>query len=295
MNTVWPALSNMRRQRPEWTPWLGVIEVILRESVPPAWDQSVPDQPDHRSNAPRLAGATVAIDEAVVQRLFDRLIRTAARAGTSEMATLTRVADANPNAVALWHASLCHDSESVARITTTGIGDAAALQAVALLLPVPFLQACNRRWAASISDHWVEPFCPVCGAWPAFAEMRGIERTRHYRCGRCGSEWHARGLTCPFCATTDHHDLVSLVPESRGASAVVDACRRCLGYLKVFNRLQGCAPLAVGLEDLGGVALDIAALELGYHRPAGAGYPINVMFTRQGGAAPTCRAERIVR
>jgi formate dehydrogenase maturation protein FdhE len=74
----------------------------------------------------------------------------------------------------------------------------------------------------------------------------------------------------------DEHDaLVSLVPEKAGSQDLIDACTHCLGYVKVFPRLQGCPSAAVMLEDLGSVALDIAAMEQGYSRPSGAGYPLH--------------------
>ena len=88
------------------------------------------------------------------------------------------------------------------------------------LLPVPFLQACNRRWASSISESWVEGYCPVCGSWPAFAEVRGIERSRYFRCGRCGGEWHARALCVPVTARRAIMTSSSaLVPEKAGSNA----------------------------------------------------------------------------
>jgi FdhE protein len=122
----------------------------------------------------------------------------------------------------------------------------------------------------------MEAYCPVCGAWPALAEVRGIERSRHFRCGRCGGEWQSRCLLCPFCGMADHNELVSLVPENSGSNAVIDACKRCLGYVKTFTMLQGSPPAKVLLDDLGSVELDVAALEQGYRRPQGNGYLLNV-------------------
>ena len=96
--------------------------------------------------------------------------------------------DGNPGAalredldvLTLFTASLCQDSERVTEVAAASGADAEALQAVIALLPVPFLHACNRRWASSISESWVEGYCPVCGSWPAFAEVRGIERSRSF-------------------------------------------------------------------------------------------------------------------
>jgi FdhE protein len=80
---------------------------------------------------------------------------------------------------------------------------------------------------------------------------------------------------------TDHEELVSLVPEKSGATRVVDACKRCLGYLKSFTVLQGSPPARVILDDLASVDLDIAALEQGYKRPAGPGYSLDVAILRK--------------
>jgi len=102
-------------------------------------------------------------------------------------------------------------------------------------------------------------------------------RSRHFRCGRCASAWHSRLLCCPYCASTNHDELVTLAPEKAGAHCAVDACKGCLGYIKTFTRLQGCPPDAVMIEDLATVAFDVAALEQGYARPAGAASPLGVI------------------
>ena len=128
----------------------------------------------------------------------------------------------------------------------------------------------------------MEGYCPTCGAWPAFAEVRGIERNRYFRCARCGGEWQAHCLFCPYCSTTDHNELVSLVPEKNGTNSVIDACKRCLGYVKTFTTLQGTPPDKVFLDDLASAHLDVAAIEQGYRQPEGAGYSLNVTLTENG-------------
>jgi FdhE protein len=184
----------------------------------------------------------------------------------------------------LFKMSVCQDTDRIGETAAFVGADSEAFQAVVALLPVPFLQACNRRWASSISESWMEGYCPVCGAWPAFAEVRGIERSRYFRCGRCGGEWQAQCLFCPYCGMTDHNELVSLVPEKSGAAGVIDACKRCLGYAKTFTTLQGSQPAKVLLDDLASAHLDVAALEQGYKRPQGAGYSLDVTVTDNGKA-----------
>jgi formate dehydrogenase maturation protein FdhE len=88
---------------------------------------------------------------------------------------------------------------------------------------------------------------------------------------------------------TDHDELVSLVPEKSGSYAVIDACQRCLGYSKTLTTLQGSPPATVMVDDLASVALDIAALEQGYHRPEGTGYPLAVVVESKTPPKPSLR------
>jgi FdhE protein len=289
------ALNHLKRQRPEWQPWLVVVEEIVRETGTPVWDAAVPADAPARSSAgsnagsspgsntvPLLAGATLALPMRSVHRLWERLIRIASRTGMPKMATLQSALHADGDTLSLLTAALCQDHDRLTDRAARSGADAEALHAVAALLPVPFLHACTRRWASALSDSWVEPYCPVCGAWPAFAEVRGIERSRSFRCGRCSAAWHARALWCPYCGTSDHDDLVALVPGKSGTNAVIDACTRCLGYVKTLTRLHGCPPGTVMLEDLASVDLDVAALDHGYRRPAGAGYTLTMTVTDTG-------------
>jgi FdhE protein len=276
MSAADAALNGLRRERPEWEPWLIVVDEILREAGGSAWEAAVPAAVQtQRTAVPLLAGTTLTLEAALVRRLFERLIRAASRVGTPKMASLKPALHADLEWAPLFTAAVCQDTE----IAAVAGADAEALHAVIALLPVPFLHACNRRWASSISASWVEGYCPVCGSLPAFAEVRGIERNRYFRCGRCGGEWHARALNCPYCAMSDHDELVSLVPEKGDSNAVIDACQRCLGYVKTFTRLQGCSPGAVMLEDLASVDLDVAAIEHGFARPPSPGFALGITVT----------------
>jgi formate dehydrogenase maturation protein FdhE len=55
---------------------------------------------------------------------------------------------------------------------------------------------------------------------------------------------------------TDHNELVTMVPEQGGTSRVIEACKRCLGYVKSFTTLQGSPAAKVMLDDLASVDLD---------------------------------------
>jgi FdhE protein len=284
MTTAGTALEQLRARRKDWAPWLAVVGEVLRETEMSEWDAAVPAavSPQHPA-IPLLAGVPLAVQTSSIRRLLKRLIRTAAKSGTPKMSTLEAALHANLDCLSLFKASLCQDTDRVKELASVRGADADALHAVIALVPLPLLHACGRRWRSSISESWVEPYCPICGSWPVFAEERGIERSRYFRCGRCGGEWHARCLLCPYCTLNDHDALVSLVPEAGRSHGVIEACTRCLGYVKTFPRLQGCSPASVLLDDLASADLDVAAFAHGYSRPPGAGYPLEVTLT-DGGA-----------
>jgi FdhE protein len=284
------SLDSLKRARPEWGPWLGVLEAVVREDHSGDWERAVRGSEDPRlrrmessgsDGVPLLEGISVSLRPDGIRRLAERVLRLASADGAGAMESLAALRVSDANAVELFTSSIRHDMEPARRLAAARDTDPEALQAVVALLPVPFLLACNRRLARSVPAGWTKGYCPVCGSWPAFAEIRGIERSRCFRCARCGGEWHARALVCPFCELDDHDELAALVP-AKSAHAVIDACNGCRGYVKAFTRLQGCPPASVMIDDLASVDLDMAAIEQGYARPAGAGYPVGVTVAGTG-------------
>ncbi len=265
----------LAREYPDWQPWLSVVEAVVREATDPSWETWVPAAESPAANAPRLAGVTLTADLGKSRRWQQRLLQTAVRSGAPKMSQLNSLQKTTMNSVALFEAALCEDGAALKQMADDLGVDPDAFSAVHALIAVPFLHACNRRWQGSRLPGWTAGYCPTCGGWPAFAETRGIERSRYLRCGRCGAEWQAHALFCCFCRNNDHKELGSLVPEKSGASRAIDTCNRCRGYLKTFTRLQGSAADKIMLDDLASVDLDIAALEQGFKRPAGPGYVLN--------------------
>lgn len=269
------SLENLGREYPEWKPWLAVVEEVLTESANPKWDSFVPERMLVREQRmPLLAGMKLPLDTRELRRWTQRLISTACQGGAPKMSTLKAAKDARIEAASLFEASLCQDDPRL-RQTGSDLGvDPDAFHAVAGFIALPFLQACGRRWIRFAGEAWSEGYCPICGAWPAFAETRGIERSRSLRCGRCGGDWQAHPLVCPYCGMNNHDELLSLVPEGNDATRTIEACKRCLGYLKSFTTLQGSLPAKVIVVDLASVDLDVAACEQGYKRPQGSGYSL---------------------
>jgi FdhE protein len=268
-------LQDLRLAHPEWRPWLSVVDEVLAAATDPHWDDCIPAVPQ-RAGGVLLAHASISIPIDFLRLWLKNLLRTAAVSGTTEMATLKAAERSAIEAAELFHAALTQDSRRLARIAMDCGADEKAFRGVANLMPLPFLHACRRAWKEGHLHSWMERYCPLCGAWPALAEVRGIDKARYLRCGRCGSDWQAYGLTCVFCKNDDHEQLVSLVPQNDGFARVIEGCKQCSGYLKSFTRLQGVDALAVMLEDLASVDLDIAAVEQGYRRPENPGYPLEL-------------------
>ena len=148
------AVDALRRERPEWSPWLEVVEEALRESHPGPWDTTVPDRVVAQGSAPLLSGASVVMHDAALRRFLERMIKAALRGGTPRMATLPRVMSRDLDVAGLFSASVCQNTDRVTEVATASGADPDALQAVAALVPIPFLQACQRRWGASVSSAW---------------------------------------------------------------------------------------------------------------------------------------------
>lgn len=270
-------LETLEREYPDWKPWLSVVEEVFAEAERVQWEAFVPARSVAQiPRVPLLAGLTLSLKTAEVRRWTNRLIQTAYQSGAAKMAALKQANSGYLNTASVFEAGLCQDRARLKQLALNLGVSPDALQAIAALIPVPFLQACSRRWASAISKSWVEGYCPVCAAWPAFAELRGIERTRYLRCSRCGGGWQVHCLFCPYCGMTDHRELESLRPEHDGATRSIETCKRCLGYVKSFTTLQGSPPVTVMIDDLASVDLDIAALNQNYRRPQGLGYSLSL-------------------
>ncbi len=271
-------LDALARENPEWRSWLALLEETLREVHEPSWQLAVPEPRAERlAAAPLLAGAVVALDPSLAGGWVRHLLETAAESGAGGAAALAAAARAgrlDPRAVL--EAAVCQDGARLASLAAAVGAEPGALDAVAHLAAMPLLQACGRHLAGQIPPAWLHGYCPVCGAWPTLAELRGLERGRRLRCARCGGDWGIEWLRCPYCGVMDHEQLGSLVSESHGETRKVDVCTACRGYIKAVTTLRPWPSYGVALEDLGTVDLDVVARERGYTRPERPGFDLGV-------------------
>jgi FdhE protein len=131
----------------------------------------------------------------------------------------------------------------------------------------PVLRVAAERVCGLLAErHWRHGHCPVCGAPPLLAELRGREHDRVLRCGRCAAAWDYPRLRCTSCGEHDHRKLGYLHAEGEGEFMRADRCDSCRSYLKAVAVLDPLSPDGLLEEDLASVGLDLIALEHGYHR-----------------------------
>jgi FdhE protein len=285
-------LAELARSRAEWRPWLALLDAARAEALERAWDAVVPAPPAAAGDArPLLAGATLEVDARRLRRWLKTLLRAAVDSGAPASALAAAGADTTRLA-ALLEAGLVEDAARAAAIATELGADAGALAAVAGIAPIPLLRACARRWVDRVPPAWVQGACPVCGAWAALAEVRGLERDRRLRCVRCAADWATPWMRCPYCGTGDHEALGSLVLAGDGGgesqpahvATSLDTCQACHGYLKTLTTLAPLSADDVGLVDLATVELDAAAVARGYARPQGPGARLDARITTRAGS-----------
>jgi FdhE protein len=181
--------------------------------------------------------------------------------------------------VAVFEAAIAEDADRLRTLALEAGADVERFATVAALAIMPLLQRCREAWQGRVPAHYMAAACPLCGAWAALAEARGLERQLRLRCGRCGAEWPAEVVRCSFCETKEHSLLGALVGETAGDTRRVDTCSACRAYMKTITTLTPCPPADVRLQDLATVDLDVAALSQGYARPDGPARPLAVRIT----------------
>jgi FdhE protein len=269
-------LAELARDHPEWRPWLALLSVAHGTFGDPLWVRAVPDGPPTiepaQSPAPLLEGAVLTIDADGADRFVRQIFDVAESNGGSAAPLEAAARDARLDALAILEAAIRQDARGLTRWANTLAVEPSALRVVAGVAATPLLHACRRAWHGRLPDGWTGGYCPVCGAWPILAEARGLERTRHLRCSRCGGDWRTDWRRCPFCANADHATLGSLGGDEAVESRKIETCGACRGYLKSIVTLRSTPADALTLIDLDTVELDIAALEHGYVRPEEPGY-----------------------
>lgn len=268
-------LETLGRQHPEWRAWLRLLDAVRQEARNARHEAAVPDASPASNGAPLIAGAVLALSRRTVERWLRDLLAVAADAGASPSLSAAAGAPGLDGPAAL-EAAIAVDQPRLDAVADATGADRDAFAAVMSVAAMPLLQACARRWSSRVAPDWDHGYCPVCGAWPALAEARGLEHERRLRCARCGGDWATEWLRCPFCGTRDHLRLGALVPEGALETRKADTCSVCRRYVKTVTTLSATPAAEVTIQDLATLDLDLAALSHGYEGARGLGHPVSV-------------------
>ena len=256
-------LERLSRERPEWRHWLTLYERTLRVGEEPTWRLlHVQAEPSRSASDPLLHGAAIFLDLRAAGRYVRRFVEDA----------LSETPAEDLDGLALMRAAIDPNRERIGELAEAARLPAERLATLAELATGPLMRAAGERLAREIPEGWTQGYCPVCGAWPTFAEMRGLDRQRRLRCSRCGGDWRRDVLHCAYCGERDHARQKAFGVEGEEESRRVEACDACKGYTKAIATLTATPATKLALEDLASVEMDLVALERGYRRPDSPGH-----------------------
>jgi FdhE protein len=268
-----------------WRPWVKLLDIALTSAESGAWEGAVPAlvEPVDSGlppNAPLLHGTSAQVDGRLARGLVRELIGGVGDLAGDAQVALTRLRGRRVDALALIQAAIVRDHGTIESIAASVGVDAHAFEVIGQLAVMPLLYMCGQRYRDLIPSEWMKGYCPVCAAWPTVVELRGLERNRRLRCGRCASDWPLPVLQCAFCDELHHDQLGTLTPEGEPQTRRVDVCRSCKGYLKGFTTLRPMSLRMVAMTDLASVDLDLVAQEREYTRPDRSAFALAFSVTR---------------
>jgi FdhE protein len=243
---------------PTTAPLARLLATALAAADDPAWSRAVPPLDPTRvaEGMPLLHRTEIALDPGRAAAL------------------LAELSPARPEPLALIEATVVQSTERIADLADRADVDADVLAIVGHALSLPLLLACGS--AAPSLDGWDGGHCPVCAAWPTLVEVRGLDRERWLRCGRCGSSWAFPAGRCPHCAELDHRKLGYLAPAADRESRRAETCDTCHAYVKAITVFAPTPATSLAVLDLESLELDVAAIERGYGRPADPAFPLEL-------------------
>jgi FdhE protein len=275
----WERLSALVEDAPDLSPLPSMQLRVIRSAADSHWAAGLPEKviEDRGEAAPLLNNATIGLDRVRLRHLLDELAESLHT--NAELASALRSAMDNGamNPIELVYTAITYDDERVQQMAQRAGIEGEPVGVLAQLSALPVLLAYGRHVASTVATMpWSNGYCPVCGAWPTLAEMRGLNREYWLRCGRCASEWQYNAGSCVFCGEEDHERLGYLAAENERESRRAATCEECHGYVKTFASLGHLSVAEIAAHDLLSVELDVAALEAGYSRPSATGFRLNV-------------------
>lgn len=127
----------------------------------------------------------------------------------------------------------------------------------------PYLQLTAEMVQHEITHAVPGAGCPVCGE-PARLAILEDEGKKVMTCPRCLAHWNDKRVECAHCGNGDHKTIQFLTVEG-DASAQIQVCEKCTGYIKVIDIRQYLSKPSAAMLDLNSIYLDFVAQDQGYH------------------------------
>lgn len=225
---------------------------------------------------PALAGEPIPLPVPVLKPALLALCASLTRGGAGEAADRirTHLDETRIDAGSLLAASLKRDQIAIRTVAMHQGLAPDLVWLVAELAVSPFVYVLQRslfdRGSANPElhaalDEWSHGYCPLCGSWPALAEI--AESRRVLRCSFCALAWTPDVYACTYCG--EHGEkFVTAAPNEERMDRRLEVCGTCGGYLKTID-VPALTPFPLlAIADLETMDLDMAAMEKGYQRPA---------------------------
>lgn len=224
---------------------------------------------------PALAAEPIPVPVPVLRPALLSLCDALAQGGAGEAAEhiRTQIDETRMDAGSLLAASLKRDQAAIRTGATHRGLSPDLVWLIAELAVSPFVHALERPLFSPPADSslhpalndWNRGYCPLCGSWPALAEVADTHRI--LRCSFCTLAWELRSYACVYCGESGEPFVTAALDEEKKERRL-ELCSGCRAYLKSIDvpRLSPFPQLAIG--DLETMDLDMAAMERGYGRPA---------------------------
>jgi FdhE protein len=224
---------------------------------------------------PMLAGEPIPVPVSVLKPGLVRLCDALERGGAGEAAAHIRdsLDETRLETASLLTASLRRDQAAI-RTGANHRGLSADLMWLIGELAVgPFVHALHQALMPAdpqsplmhALNAWNRGYCPLCGSWPALAEVASTHRA--LRCSFCALAWELNAYACVYCGEGGEK-FVTAAPDIERKDRRLELCGTCGGYLKTIDVARLTPFPLLAIADLETMDLDMAAMERGYGRPA---------------------------
>jgi FdhE protein len=241
---------------------------LPRLSLPPRYLAAKLSQ-----GTPVLAGEPVPVPVSILKPGLMELCNALERGGAGESAAHIRdsLDETRLETASLLTASLKRDQAAI-RTGANHRGLSPDLMwLVAELAVSPFVHALQQSLFPSNTDPtlaaalgaWSKGYCPMCGSWPALAE---VTEHRTLRCSFCALAWGLPSYACVYCSHQGA-DFITAAPDIDRKDRRLELCKSCGGYMKTVD-VTALTPFPLlPVADLETMDLDMAAMERGFGRP----------------------------